>query len=147
VHRGDAHLETLPLASLASVKVDFMRNTRLLGWAGALIFAALILLAVSGPLARWSGIAATELASGSTGVAGVLQAAFRLVELVAGLFPALAAVAAAGAAALAAFGWIGTTTLTVAFAGQERDYPARGRNTRLLDFAELLADQLVNARR
>lgn len=147
VHRSDAHLETLPLTGLASVKVSFERNTRFLAWAGVLVLVALILLLVAAPLARWSGLAAGELASGSTGVAAVLQAVFRLLELVAGLLPVFAALLGLGGAALAALGWMGTTTLTVAFAAQERDYPARGRNTRLLDFSELLAEQVVNSKK
>jgi hypothetical protein len=52
-----------------------------------------------------------------------------------------------GAAALAALGWMGRTTLVVSLSGAERVYPARGRDTMLLDFAEALSERLTLARK
>ena len=48
---------------------------------------------------------------------------------------------------LGAFGWLGATTLSVTFAGGERLYSVRGRSTRLLDFAEQIAERLMLLRR
>jgi len=73
VHRSDFHLETLPLAALASVRVAFERDPRWIGWGVALIVVGLLMLAVSGPLAAISGSAAGEVAAGATGVAISLQ--------------------------------------------------------------------------
>jgi hypothetical protein len=58
---------------------------------------------------------------------------------------ALAGVLAGGT--LGVLGWMGSTTLALTFAGAERSYPARGRNTRLMDFAEALAERVVLAKR
>ena len=58
VHRSEFHLETLPLAALASVRVAFERNAAWMAWGGVLVFVALLMLAVSGPLAALAGSAA-----------------------------------------------------------------------------------------
>ena len=148
VHRGGAQLETLPLATVASVRVAFERDLRKMRWGVVWLLVAFFLLAVAEPLGSFAGGAAGEMAvAGAQGVARALQALFRLLELVATLLPVLALASAAAGAALAAFGWLGRTTLTVSFAGFERDYPARGRNTQLLDFSEELAGQLISLRR
>jgi hypothetical protein len=63
--------------------------------------------------------------------------------VVAALLPAIALAGAVGGAALAAFGWRGSTTLTVALGGTERIFSARGRDTLLLDFAEMAAERLM----
>src|SRR5258708_32380678 len=62
VHRGGAHLETLPLASIASVRVAFERDERKLGWGAARVIIALLLLGISAPLAAFAGGPAAELA-------------------------------------------------------------------------------------
>src|SRR5205807_1388713 len=75
-----AHLETLPLASIASVRVAFERDERKLGWGAALVIVALLLLGISAPLAAFAGGAAAELAAGGTqGVGRALQGFFRVV--------------------------------------------------------------------
>jgi hypothetical protein len=61
--------------------------------------------------------------------------------------PFAAALTALTGVALAAIGWLGGTFLTLTFAGGERSYPVRGRNTRLLDFTEAVAERLMEARR
>jgi hypothetical protein len=147
VHRSDFQLETLPLAALASVRVAFERNRRRIGWGVVLIVLALLMVAISAPLAAISGSAAAEVASGGTGVAGALHGFFRFLEGLAKALPVLAALAGLGGAALAALGWLGGTSLTLIFAGGERIYPVRGRNTRLLDFAEALAERLMQLKR
>ena len=148
VHQGAGLLETLPLGTIASVRVAFERDERKLRWAVGLIIVAVLLFALSAPLATFAAGAAAELAgAGSQGVARVLHAVFVLLEAAANLLPIVAALAALGAAALGILGWLGTTRLTVAFAGYEREYPARGRDTKLLDFTELLAAQVVSVTR
>jgi len=148
VHRGGYVLETLPLATIASVRVAFERDGRRVGWGIALLVAALVLFAVSAPLASLASDAAGQMAAaGGQAVARALFTLFRLLEAAAGLLPLLAALLAALGAMLGAFGWLGGTTLVVTFAGCERDYPVRGRNSALLDFSELLAEQLVALKR
>ena len=147
VHRSDFHLETLPLAALASVRVAFERDPRRIGWGAALVVVGLLLLAISGPLAAISGSAAGEVATGATGVAAALHGFFRILEAVAKALPFLAALMGLGGGALAALGWLGRTALTLTFAGGERVYPVRGRNTRLLDFAEAVVERLMLLRR
>jgi hypothetical protein len=147
VHRGDAHLETLPLATVASVRVSFERDARRLGWGIALVVLALLMFAVSAPLAGLAGAAASEVASGTSGVAVALGTLFRIVEAVARVLPPLATVAALGGVALAALGWYGTTTFTLTFAGGERVFPSRGRTTMLLDFAESVSEKLMQLKR
>src|SRR5256885_14445010 len=81
VHRGYAHLETLPLASIASVRVAFERDERKLGWGAALVIIAFLLLGIATPLAAFAGGAAAELAAGGTQGGGrALQGVFRGVE-------------------------------------------------------------------
>jgi hypothetical protein len=149
VHRADTHFETLPLASIAAVRVAYLRNARRVGWGIGLILIALVVSMVSSPLAAFAAEAAAEWApnppgSGGQGVAGVLHGTFRFFELVATLLPALAAALALGGTGLAALGWIGDTTLTVALAGSERAYSVRGRNGMLLEFAEALSERTVH---
>jgi hypothetical protein len=147
VHRGDSHLETLPLSTVASVRVSFQRDARRLGWGIALGVLALLMFAVSAPLASVAGGAATDLASGSSGVAAALGTLFRIVEAVARVLPGLAAAAALGGVALAALGWFGTTTFALTFAGGDRVFPCRGRNAMLLDFAESVSEKLMQLKR
>jgi hypothetical protein len=112
---------------------------------------ALVVFAVAGPLGAFAGSAAQEMtaqhASGGTGVAAALLAFFRFIEVLAKMLPYLAVAVALGGVALCALGWIGTTTLTVSFAGGERAYPMRGRNPLLLDFSERLSEQLMALKR
>jgi hypothetical protein len=148
VHRGDADLETLPLAAIASVRVAFERDSRGLGWGLALVFIALLLLAIAAPLGAFASREAAEMATaGSQGVARALQGFFGVLELGASLLPVLAGLTALGGIALAMLGWLGNTQLTLSFGGFERAFPARGRNTGLHDFAELVAEQLMTLKR
>jgi hypothetical protein len=144
VHRGESHLETLPLAAIASARVGFERDARRLGWGGALIVIALVLLALSAPLSTFaSGAAAEMAAAGAHGVAKGLLAFFRFLEAVASLLPALGIACAVGGAALCALGWIGETALVLTLPGAERVFRARGRDPRLLDFSEALSERMM----
>lgn len=148
VHRSDTQLETLPLAGVTAVRVGFERDTRKLGWGIALIVIALLLLAISGPIGSFASSAAGEVAAaGPQGVAKVLLGFFRLLEALASLMPVAALACVIGGAALCALGWMGRTTLLVSLPGSERVYPARGRDTALLDFAEALSERLMLLKR
>jgi len=148
VHRSDTHLETLPLACMTAVRVAFQRDARKLGWGIALIVIALLLLAIAGPLGSFaSGAAGDMAAAGTQGVARALHGFFRLLEFLASLLPVAALGCVIGGAALCALGWMGSTTLAVSLPGAERLYPARGRDTMLLDFAEALSERLMLTKR
>jgi hypothetical protein len=144
VHRSESHLETLPLAGIAALGVAFERDSRKIGWAIVLVIAALVLLALAGPLGTVSAQAAGEMASGGTqGVARALYSLFRFIEGVAAVLPAIGLACALGSAALGVLGWRGTTTLTLVMGGSERVYRVWGRDTLLLDFAELVSERLM----
>jgi hypothetical protein len=148
VHRGEAQLEILPLSTIASVRVFFARDARRPGWGISLVIIALFVLALSGPLEQLAAAAAAEMASGGgSGVARALYGLFRVIQAIAGMLPLLALAGVLGGATLGVLGWMGSTTLALTFAGAERTYPARGRNTRLMDFAEALAERVVLAKR
>jgi hypothetical protein len=142
---GADAMETVPLAHLASVRIAFERDARKLAWAIALAVAALILGALSAPLAAWMQALQAKVSASGTGesLESVLSASFSAIAHLARLFVPVAWALAAGAAALLVFYWLGRTTLTLAFAATERACAVRGRDRRLMDFAELLADQLA----
>lgn len=143
VHRGNTCLETLPLAGMTAVRVSFERNARRLGWGVALIVAALLMLAIAGPLGNFASGAA---AAGQQTVP-VMQAIYRMLEALASALPVAALACVIGGGALCAFGWMGSTTLLVGLPGAERVYRVRGRDTQLLDFAEALSERLMLAQR
>jgi hypothetical protein len=148
VHRGESQLETLPLAAIGSLRVAFLRDSRKLRWGIALVVIALVLLAIAGPLGTLAAASAADMASGgSQGVARALYGLFRFLEGVASLMPAAALACALGGAALAIYGWRGTTTLTLTIGGAERVYRVRGRDTLLLDFAEMVSERLAGLAR
>lgn len=148
IHRGDAHLETLPLAGIASLRVAYERDARRVGWGVSLVIIALVLSAISGPLAELAGAAAGEMAAaGSHGVARALYALFRFLWSAANALPFVAFAAALGGIALAVLGWLGSTTLVLDLAGSERVYPVRGRDSGLLDFSEAICERLMSLKR
>jgi hypothetical protein len=148
VHRGDSYIETMPLATITSVRVAYERNASLLGWGFTLLLAAILLLLVAGPLAGLAGGAAADLATaGNPGIAKALYNLFRIVEALANALPIGALAAVLGGGALAAFGWVGSTVLTLTFAGAERVFRVRGRDTRLLDFSEAVSERLMQVKR
>jgi hypothetical protein len=148
VHRGDSHLETLPLATITSVRVTFQRSASLIGWGVAFLLAAIVMLLAAAPLAGLAGAAAADLASANNpGVAKALYSMFRIMEALANALPIGALIAVLAGGALATFGWLGSTVLALTFAGAERVFPVRGRNTRLLDFSEAVSDRLMQVKR
>lgn len=148
VHRSDNHLETLPLGGVTAVRVSFERDTRKLGWGVGLVLAALLMLAVAGPISTFAGGAAGDMAAaGTQGVPRALYGFFRALEALASLLPVAALACVIGGGALGAFGWLGRTTLLVSLPGAERAYSVRGRDTLLLDFAEALSERLMLPKR
>ena len=148
VHRGDTQLETLPLAAIGALRVAFERDLRKLGWGIGLVVLALLLLALASPLGGFASAAAADMAAaGLQGVTRGLHAFFRFLEALASLLPALAFLCAVGGAGLCALGWMGRTTLTLSLAGAERVYPARGRDSTLLEFSEAVSERLMLLRR
>lgn len=148
VHRSDNHLETLPLGGVTAVRVSFERDTRKLGWCVGLVLAALLMLAIAGPISTFAGGAAADMASaGTQGVPRALYGFFRTLEALASLLPVAALACVIGGGALGALGWIGSTTLLVSLPGAERAYSVRGRDTLLLDFAEALSERLMLPKR
>lgn len=148
VHRGANQVETLPLAGMTAVRVAFERDTRKLGWGIALVVAALVMLAVTGPLGSFASGAAGEMASaGAQGVARALHSFFRLLEALASLLPVAALACVIGGGVLCALSWMGSTLLIVSLPGSERFYRVRGRNTVLLDFAEAFGERLMLLKR
>ncbi|HEU5176552.1 MAG TPA: hypothetical protein VFU24_03790 [Burkholderiales bacterium] len=148
VHRSENHLETLPLGGVTAVRVTFERETRKLGWGIGLVVAALLLLAIAGPISSFASSAANDMASaGAQGVPRALYAFFRGLEALGSLLPVAALACVIGGGALGALGWMGRTTLLVSLPGAERIYSVRGRDTLLLDFAEALSERLMLLRR
>jgi len=147
VHRSESALETVPLARVSAVRVAFERNPRQLGWGIALVVVALLLLAIAAPIGSVAHGAAQEMAASGQGVARALYGLFRFIEMVAALLPALALACALGGAALVVLGWRGSTTVTLLLSGAERAYSVRGRDTLLLDFAELVNERLMSLAR
>jgi hypothetical protein len=147
VHRSDTHLETVPLARITALRVAFEREPQRLGWGIALVVLALILLVISGPIGRVAHDAAQEMMASGQGVARALYGLFRFIEVIAALLPAIALAAALGGAALGVLGWRGSTTLTLVLGGTEREYCVRGRDTLLLDFAEMASERLMASAR
>jgi len=143
VHRSDTHVETVPFARVTALRVAFERDARGVGWGVALVIVALLLLAIAAPIGSLAHGAAQEMMASSQGVARALYSLFRFIEGLAAVLPAIALGAALGGAALGALGWRGSTTLTLVLGGGERAYSVRGRDTLLLDFAEMAAERLM----
>lgn len=147
VHRSESHVETVPLARVTALRVTFERNPRQLGWGIALVVVALLLLLIAAPIGSLAHSAAQEMGASGQGVARALYGFFRFIEVIAALLPAIALACALGGAALGVLGWRGSTTLSLLLGGSERMYAVRGRDTLLLDFAELVSERLMAAAR
>ena len=145
LHQGGDVMETVPLAQLAAVRIAFERDARKLNWALALLAIALALAAASGPLQAWLAATVTNIGEHARreSLDAVLVAVFRVLGGVASILPGLAAALAAAAAALLAYFWLGTTTLTLAFAATERASAVQGRDLRLFEFAEALSERIA----
>jgi hypothetical protein len=148
IHRSETHLETLPLAGVASLRIAYQRDARKVGWGVSLVLIALLVFAISAPLAELAGGAAAEMAAaGGHGVARALHGLFRFLWSVANALPFVALAGALAGIALAVLGWVGSTTLVLDLAGSERMYGVRGRNPGLLDFSEAICERLMSLKR
>jgi hypothetical protein len=147
VHRGGRATETLPLDSVASIRVGYERDPAWLAWGVVAVLVAIVLYAISSPLAAVAESAAADVAGGGSGVAAALHTLFRVVAAAARALPFLALAGALGGVALVGLGWLGRTVLALSFAGGEREYAVRGHDRALLDFAEAAAQKLVQVRR
>lgn len=138
-------METVPLAQLASVGVAFERDPRKLNWAVGLLVAALVLAMVSGPLHDLVAALAAGVKehAGRESLDAVLLASLAALGGLARLLVPLAVLLAGLATALLVYFWLGLTTLSLNFAAVEREYPVRGRNPFLIQFAEVIAAQLA----
>ena len=144
VHQGDDLMEAVPLAHLAAVGVAFERDPRKLNWAVALLLAALVLAAISGPLQGWIASITSKVGDPARreSLDAMLYGVFNALGGFASILPGIALALAVSAAALLVFFWLGATVLTLAFAATERSYAVRGRNRLLIDFAHVAAEQL-----
>jgi hypothetical protein len=143
VHRSGSHVETVPFSRIIALKVAYERDARHLGWGVALVIMALILLMIAAPIGSVAQGWAQEVNQSGPGVARALYSSFRFMEELAAALPAIALLVALGGAALGVLGWRGSTTLTLVLGGAERAYSARGRDTLLLDFAEMAAERMM----
>jgi hypothetical protein len=147
VHRSEKELETVPLAAVASVRVAFDRDPNRIAWGAVAVLVAIVLFAISSPLATVADAAAADVAGNTSGVGAALHSLFQIVGAAARGLPFLAIVGGLGGAALAALGWYGVTILSLSFAGGVREYRILGRNSALTDFAEAIAQKLMQLKR
>jgi hypothetical protein len=147
VHRGEGHLETLPLAAVQLVRIGFARNTRRVGWGITLAVLAVILFVLSAPLGTWAGGAAADMSTGSLGVARALFVFFKVLEAVASMLPVLAVASLIGGGVLGYFGWRGNTVLEISLTGVERAFTSRGRDALMLEFAASVSERLMSVER
>jgi hypothetical protein len=116
-------------------------------WGVVAIVVAAVLFGIASPLATVAEAAAADVAGNASGVGAALHALFRVVAAAARALPFLAALSALGGIALAALGWLGTTVLTLTFAGSERTYPLFGRSTPMIDIAEAVSQTQMQLKR
>lgn len=148
IHRSGTHLETMPLAAIGSLRVAYAREPRKIGWGVSLLIIALIVFAISGPLAEVLGGAAAEMAAaGASGVAKALHGLFRFFWSLANALPFVAVACLLGGIALGVLGWLGSTSLVLDLSGSRRTYAVRGRNSGLLDFSEAVSECLMSLKR
>ncbi len=148
IHRSETHLETLPLAAVASLRIAYQRDARKVAWGVSLVLIALLLFAISAPLAELAGAAAAEMAAaGGPGVGRAHQGRLRVIVYLAKARTLVALALALAGVALAVLGWVGSTTLVLDLAGSERTYGVRGRNPGLLDFSEAICERLMSLKR
>jgi len=146
LHHGVGQMESMALRGIAAVRVGYERDARRIGWGVVLALLAAMLFAVSGPLSGVAVDAAAEI-SGANAVAQLLRGTLQVLGGIASVLPAVGVACLLGGAALAAFGWIGATTLVLSLPGADRAYAVRGRSRMLVDFAELLAERAAQSGR
>lgn len=141
-HQGVGQMDSVALRAIAAVGVAYQRDFARIGWGVALLFVALLLFLVAGPLSSAAAGAAADV-TGENDIARLLRATLHTLGALASMLPAAGVAALAGSVALGAFGWIGQTTLLLSLPAGERAYAVRGQNRALVDFAELLAERVA----
>lgn len=142
LHQGPGQMESITLSAVAAVQVGFERDVRRIGWGAVLIVAALLLFLAAGPLSGLAVDAAAEI-TGKNAIAQLLRGTLHALGAMASMLPAAGVAALLGGGALAAFGWIGMTTIVLSLPATERAYRVRGQSRMLADFAELLAERVA----
>lgn len=148
LHDGGAVVEHMPLAHLASVRIEFSREGGMLKWALILVVVAALLAFSASPVRALAARAAHEVAEqakrdGGSGTGSALQQVFHAIEEGSGAMRPFAWICLLGAAVFAGLFVRGRTLLTVAFAATEREYAVRGRDRALMEFAEALSARLA----
>ncbi len=149
VHHGGNVAEHMPLAHLAALRIEYLREPRKLKWALILLVLAIVLNAVSSPLQRMAANAADEVVAHAKreGVTGgtpkALEVTFRVLGRAAGTLPSIGLVAGACGLVLLFFFWRGLTLLTLVAGATERIYAVPGRNRALMAFADTAAERLA----
>lgn len=146
LHHGAGQMDSMALGAIAAVRVSYERDGRRIVWGVVLVLLALLLFVVAGPLSGIAADAAAEV-SGNHSVSRSLRGTLLVLGAIASLLPAVGVACLLGGGALAAFGWIGTTTLELSLPGADRAYAARGQDRLLVDFAELLAERVAQSGR
>lgn len=142
LHQGAGQMESITLSAVAAVRVAFERDFARITWGAVLIAAAALLLLAAGPLSGLAVDAAAEI-TGKNAVAQLLRGTLHALGALASLLPAAGVACLLGGGALAAFGWIGMTTVVLSLPATERAYSVRGQSRMLVDFAELLAERVA----
>lgn len=142
LHQGAGQMESIVLPAISAVRVGYERDVRRMAWGAVLVVLAVLLIAIAGPLSGAAAEAAAEI-NGTHSVAKLLRGTLLFLGALASILPAAGVASLLGGGALAAFGWIGTTTLVLSLPVAERAYPVRGQNRTLVDFAELLAERVA----
>jgi hypothetical protein len=142
LHQGAGQMESIALSAIAAVRVGYERNFRKIAWGVVLVLLAALLFAIAGPLSGAAAEAAAEI-NGANSIARLLRGTLLVLGALASILPAAGVASLLGGGALAAFGWIGTTTMVLSLPSSENAYPVRGRNRTLVDFAELLAERVA----
>ncbi len=146
LHHGVGRMDSMALGAIAAVRVGYERDVRRMVWGVVLVVLALVLFAVAGPLSGAAAETAAEV-SGNHSIAQLLRGTLHVLGALASLLPAVGVACLLGGGALAAFGWIGTTTLVLSLPASDRAYAVRGQNRMLVDFAELLAERVAQSAR
>jgi hypothetical protein len=146
LHHGIGQMDSMALGAIAAVRVGYERDVRRIGWGVVLALVAVLFFAVAGPLSGAAAEAAAEV-SGGHSIARLLRGTLLVLGAIASLLPAVGVACLLGGGALAAFGWIGTTTLVLSLPATDRAYAVRGQSRMLVDFAELLAERVAQSGR
>jgi hypothetical protein len=146
LHHGAGQMDSMALRGIAAVRVGYARDVRRIVGGAVLVLLAVVLFAAAGPLSGVAVDVAAEI-TGNNAVAQLLRGTLHVLGAIASLLPAVGVGCLLGGGVLAAFGWIGATTLVLSLPGADRAYAVRGRSRMLVDFAELLAERAAQSGR